>query len=70
MKFELKKLLVAKSAKVKSVDFHPTYPWVLVGLFSGSIIIYDYKTQATLQYLEITASPIRTARFIAEKNLY
>jgi coatomer subunit beta' len=69
MKFELKKFLVAKSAKVKSVDFHPSFPWVLVGLFSGSVIIYDYNTQATLQYLEVTASPIRCAKFIAEKSL-
>jgi coatomer subunit beta' len=68
MKFELKKFLVAKSGKVKSVDFHPTFPWVLVGLFSGSIIIYDYNTQATLHYLEVTSYTIRTAKFIADKN--
>lgn len=68
MKFELKKKLVAKSGKVKSVDFHPTFPWVLVGLFSGSITIYDYNTQASLQYLEVTASPIRSAKFVADKN--
>ncbi len=69
MKFELKKFLVAKSAKVKSVDFHPSYPWVLVGLFSGSIIIYDYNTQATLNYLEVTSSPIRCAKFIPDKSM-
>jgi coatomer subunit beta' len=69
MKFELKKFLVAKSGKVKSVDFHPSFPWVLVGLFSGSVMIYDYNTQATLHFLEVTGSPIRSAKFIAEKNL-
>ena len=69
MKVELKKFLVAKSAKVKSVDFHPSYPWVLVGLFSGSIIIYDYNTQATLNYLEVTSSPIRCAKFIPDKSM-
>jgi coatomer subunit beta' len=68
MKFELKKKLVAKSGKVKSVDFHPNFPWVLIGLFSGSITIYDYNTQASLQYLEVTSSPIRCAKFAAEKN--
>jgi len=68
MKFELKKKLVAKSGKVKSVDFHPSFPWVLIGLFSGSITIYDYNTQAALQYLEITSSPIRCAKFVADKN--
>ncbi len=69
MKFELKKFLVAKSGKVKSIDFHPSFPWVLVGLFSGSIMIYDYNTQATLHYLEVTSSPIRCAKFAAEKSL-
>ena len=69
MKFELKKKLVAKSSKVKSVDFHPTFPWVLIGLYDGSISIYDYNTQASLHYLEITSSPIRCAKFLAEKCL-
>ncbi len=69
VKFETKKKLVAKfSDRVKSVDFHPTFPWVLIGLYSGSISIYDYNTQAQLQYLEITSQPIRCAKFIAEKN--
>ena len=65
---ELKKFLVAKSGKVKSVDFHPTYPWVIMGLYSGCITIYDYNTQAALQYLEITSLPIRSSKFIADKN--
>jgi coatomer subunit beta' len=70
-KFEHKKKLVMKSGKVKSVDFHPTFPWVLVGFYSGSLTIYDYNTQAALHYLEVTTqNPIRTAKFIAEKNWY
>jgi coatomer subunit beta' len=69
MKFDMKKFLVAKSQKVKSVDFHPYFPWVLVALFTGSIIIYDYNTQATLHFLEVTNSPIRCAKFIPDKNL-
>lgn len=70
MNLQLKKKLVAKSGKVKSVDFHPNFPWVLIGLFSGSIMIYDYNTQAALHYLEITTHPIRCAKFLAEKNWY
>ena len=45
MKFEMKKKLVAKSERVKSVDLHPQFPWVLIGLYSGNINIYDYNTQ-------------------------
>jgi coatomer subunit beta' len=69
MKFEMKKKLIAKSGRVKSVDFHPTFPWVLIGLYSGSLTIYDYNTQASLQYIEITTQPIRCAKFIPEKNM-
>lgn len=70
MKFEIKKKLVAKTDKIKSVDFHPTFPWVLLGLYKGSVQIYDYNTQASLNYLEITSLPIRCAKFIPEKNWY
>ena len=70
MKFELKKKLVARSVKVKAVDFHPTLPWILIGLYNGAISIYDYNTQASLQYLEISSKSIRAVKFIAEKNLF
>jgi coatomer subunit beta' len=69
MKFELKKKLVAKSGRVKSVDLHPTFPWVLIGLYSGCITIYDYNTQASLQYLEVSNQAIRCAKFIPDRSL-
>ena len=68
MKLNLKKRLVAKSGKVKSVDFHPTFSWILLGLYNGSISIYDYNTQTSVQYLEVTTSPIRCVKFMPEKN--
>lgn len=70
MKFEIKKKLVARSERVKSVEFHPTFPWVLIGLYSGVVSIYDYNTQASLQYIEVASTPIRSAKFIAEKSLF
>lgn len=71
MKFELKKKLVARSDKVKAVDFHPTLPWILIGLYNGSISIYDYNTQTCLQYLEVIhETPIRAAKFIPDKSLF
>jgi len=70
MKFELKKKLVAKSEKVKSVDFHPTLPWILIGLYNGAVSIYDFNTQACLQYMEITNKTIRAVKFIAEKTWF
>lgn len=68
MKLNLKKKLVAKSGKVKSVDFHPTFSWILLGLYDGILSIYDYNTQSSVQYLEVTGSPIRCVKFMPEKN--
>ena len=68
MKLNLKKRLVAKSGKVKSVDFQPTFSWILLGLYNGSISIYDYNTQTSVQYLEVTTFPIRCVKFMPEKN--
>ena len=68
MKLNLKKRLVAKSGKVKSVDFHPSFSWILLGLYNGSISIYDYNTQTSVQYLEVTTFPIRCVKFMPEKN--
>ena len=68
MKISLKKKLVARTGKVKSVDFHPIFNWILLGLYNGSVSIYDYNTQTSVQYLEVTNCPIRTAKFMVEKN--
>ena len=68
MKIVLRKKLVARTGKVKSVDFHPIFNWILLGLYNGSISIYDYNTQSSVQYLEVTNCPIRTAKFMSEKN--
>jgi len=67
MKIILRKKLVARTGKVKSVDFHPLFNWILLGLYNGSISIYDYNTQSSVQYLEVTNCPIRTAKFMSEK---
>ena len=68
MKISLKKKLVARTGKVKSVDFHPIFNWILLGLYNGSVSIYDYNTQTSVQYLEVTNCPIRSAKFMVEKN--
>ena len=68
MKITLKKKLVARTGKVKSVDFHPIFNWILLGLYNGSISIYDYITQSSVQYIEVTNCAIRSAKFMSEKN--
>ena len=53
---------------MKSVDFHPVEPWVLCGLYSGHIFIWNYKTSQLVKSLEVSELPIRTARFIPSKH--
>ena len=58
MKFEIKRKLVAKTDKIKSVDFHPTFPWVLLALYKGSIQIYDYNTFLNILRISFEKYPI------------
>ena len=68
MKLSLKKRLIANVGKVKSIDFHPTFNWVLLGLYNGCISIYDFNTQTSVQYIEVSLFPIRCIRFLSDKN--
>jgi coatomer subunit beta' len=53
---------------VKSVELHPTEPWVLCNLYSGSIYVYNTQTQALVTSFEVTELPVRTAKFVARKQ--
>ena len=68
LKLEIKKLLSARTDRVKSVDFHPTEPWVLAGLYSGTVMIWDYTTQALVRQMEVSNLPIRCARFVLRRQ--
>ncbi|KAI8354809.1 coatomer WD associated region-domain-containing protein [Mortierella sp. GBAus27b] len=68
MKLEIKKKLQASSERVKSMDFHPTEPWVLASLYDGHAYIWNYETQALVKTFEVTDQPVRAAKFIARKN--
>ena len=68
MKLEIKKRLLSRSERVKSVDVHPSLPWVLIALYAGTVMIYDYNSQTQVRSIEITNAPVRSAKFIARKN--
>ncbi|KAF9584955.1 hypothetical protein BGW38_004501 [Lunasporangiospora selenospora] len=68
MKLEIKKKLLATSERVKSMDFHPTEPWILASLYDGHAYIWNYETQALVKTFEVTDQPVRAAKFIARKN--
>ncbi|XP_023762379.1 coatomer subunit beta'-2 isoform X1 [Lactuca sativa] len=65
---EIKKISVLKSERVKSIDLHPTEPWVLVGLYSGNVSIWNHNSQVIEKTFEIGKSPVRTGKFIAHKE--
>ncbi|KAJ9105862.1 hypothetical protein QFC20_004197 [Naganishia adeliensis] len=62
--------LLARSDRVKSVDFHPTEPHVICGLYNGQVKIWNYETQTDLKTFEVTDVPVRCVRYIARKNWF
>ncbi|KAJ7962964.1 Coatomer, beta' subunit [Quillaja saponaria] len=48
---------VLNSERVKSVDVHPTEPWVLLGLYSGVVCIWNYQTNNVEKSIKISESP-------------
>lgn len=65
---EIEHEFVQNSERVKSVYLHPTKPWILVGLYSGTISIWNYQTKSEEKSLKISESPVRSAKFIAREN--
>ncbi|RHX99140.1 hypothetical protein DYB36_009999 [Aphanomyces astaci] len=57
-----------RSERVKSVDLHPTEPWVLSGLYNGTVMLWDYDKQQLVKSFEVSTLPVRNARFIARKQ--
>ncbi|KAG2186148.1 hypothetical protein INT43_002586 [Umbelopsis isabellina] len=68
MRIDIKRMLLSRSERVKSVDFHPTEPWVLASLYNGNVYIWNYETQALVKTFEVADVPVRAAKFIARKN--
>ncbi|KAF5321445.1 hypothetical protein D9619_000081 [Psilocybe cf. subviscida] len=70
MLFEVNKKLFSRSDRVKGVDFHPTEPWLLTGLYNGSVNIYNHETGAIVKTFEVAEVPVRCVKFIARKNWF
>ncbi|CAL5199863.1 unnamed protein product [Lathyrus oleraceus] len=68
LSLEIEHDFVQNSERVKSVDMHPTEPWVLLGLYSGTISIWNYQTKVEEKSLKISESPVRSAKFIVREN--
>ncbi|KAJ7598809.1 coatomer protein [Mycena floridula] len=70
MLFEVNKKLFARSDRVKSLDFHPSQPWVLTGLYNGTVTIHNTATSALVSTFEVSDVPVRCVRFIPRKNWF
>ncbi|KAH8582991.1 coatomer complex beta [Cryptosporidium sp. chipmunk genotype I] len=68
LRLDIKKKLQTSSERVKSIDFHESEPWLLSGLYNGTITVHDYETQSLLKSLEVSEYPIRCAIFVCRKQ--
>ncbi|KIM61439.1 hypothetical protein SCLCIDRAFT_121865 [Scleroderma citrinum Foug A] len=70
MLFDVSRKLFSRSDRVKGTDFHPTEPWLLTGLYNGTVNIYNHETGALVKTFEVSTVPVRCVRFIARKNWF
>ncbi|XP_048337202.1 coatomer subunit beta'-2 [Ziziphus jujuba] len=68
LRLEIKRKLAQRSERVKSVDLHPTEPWILASLYSGTVCIWNYQSQTMAKSFEVTELPVRSAKFISRKQ--
>ncbi|KAE8718408.1 Coatomer subunit beta'-2 [Hibiscus syriacus] len=60
--------LAQRSERVKSIDLHPTEPWILASLYTGTVCIWNYQSQTMAKSFEVTELPVRSAKFVARKQ--
>ncbi|CAG01985.1 unnamed protein product, partial [Tetraodon nigroviridis] len=68
LRLDIKRRLTARSDRVKSVDLHPTEPWMLASLYNGSVCVWNHETQTLVKTFEVCDLPVRAAKFVARKN--
>ncbi|KAL1107903.1 hypothetical protein V6Z11_D03G077200 [Gossypium hirsutum] len=68
LRLEITRKLSQRSERVKSVDLHPTEPWILASLYSGTLCIWNYQSQTMAKSFEVTELPVRSAKFVARKQ--
>ncbi|XP_073394902.1 coatomer subunit beta'-1 isoform X1 [Physcomitrium patens] len=68
LRLAIKRKLAQRSERVKCVDLHPTEPWILSSLYTGSLHIWNYQNQSLVKSFEVTDLPVRSAKFIPRKQ--
>lgn len=70
MLLDVNRKFFSRSDRVKGVDFHPTEPWILTGLYNGTVNIYNHETGTVVKTFEVAEVPVRCVRFIPRKNWF
>ena len=60
--------LSSHSDRVKSVDIHPTEPWVLSAMYNGHMFLWNYNTQGLVKSFEVSDQPVRAGKFVPRKQ--
>uniref|UniRef100_A0A336LNK6 Coatomer subunit beta' n=1 Tax=Culicoides sonorensis TaxID=179676 RepID=A0A336LNK6_CULSO len=68
LRLDIKRKLTSRSDRVKSVDLHPTEPWMLCALYNGHVHVMNYENQQLVKDFEVCDLPVRCARFVTRKN--
>lgn len=68
LRLEIKRKFAQRTERVKSVDLHPTEPWILASLYSGTVYIWNYQSQTLVKSFEVSELPVRSAKFVARKQ--
>ncbi|AWO99278.1 putative coatomer subunit beta' [Scophthalmus maximus] len=68
LRLDIKRRLTARSDRVKSVDLHPTEPWMVISLYSGGVVVWNHESQTMVKTFEMCELPVRVARFVARKH--
>jgi WD40 repeat protein len=69
LKLEVKRKLTARSDRVKSVDLHPSEPWLLVSLYNGNVHIWNHDNQQLIKTLEVSSSGPTSSQFSLRREI-
>uniref|UniRef100_A0A8C6WVY1 Coatomer subunit beta' n=1 Tax=Neogobius melanostomus TaxID=47308 RepID=A0A8C6WVY1_9GOBI len=68
LRLDIKRRLTARSDRVKSVDLHPSEPWMVISLYSGTVVVWNHQSQTIVKTFELCDLPVRVAKFVARKH--
>lgn len=54
LRLDVKRKLTARSDRVKSVDLHPTEPWMLASLYNGNVHVWNIDSQQLVKSFEVS----------------